>query len=302
MKVRFWGARGSIPTPGPETIRYGGNTACVEVTADDGRLFIFDAGTGIRKLGHALMQGDCGKGCGHINLFISHTHWDHIQGFPFFAPLFNKGNTITIHGMGSSEKNLKSLLSGQMQFTYFPVILDHLDATINFEQMVRDIPRTIDGMEITGHMLNHPGGSLAYRFRLNGKTCIYATDTEPFREALLASSDEKQTDDAFSRKIDHHITALEQEYINFFKDADLLIYDSQYTAKEYRRFIGFGHTYVDYAVRIATAAQVKQLVLFHHDPNHDDNTIDTILADARKQVPENGPRIIAAIEGMELTP
>jgi phosphoribosyl 1,2-cyclic phosphodiesterase len=288
LNITFWGVRGSIPTPGPETVFYGGNTSCVEVRTSDDRLFIFDAGTGIRNLGRALMPTAFGQGKGEAHLFISHTHWDHIQGFPFFAPFFVPGNRFYVHGLGSSEKNLKGLLSRQMKFCFFPVILERLAARIEFVPLKKAAEFTIDNITAATRLLNHPGGSLAYRFMADDKVCIYATDAEPYRESILRDTLAKthSKGNIFNRRLEDHITLLEQELVGFFHGADVLIYDAQYTREEYPRFVGFGHSHAEYALELALAARVKHLVLFHHDPNHNDDMVKQIAHRAAQQLAE----------------
>ena len=180
MRITFWGVRGSVPAPGPEMNRYGGNTACVELTTDDGKLFIVDAGTGIINLGRRMMAGDFGQGKGEASVFLSHAHWDHIQGFPFFQPLFVPGNEWDLYAPGSGGQQLETTLAGQMEYTYFPVTLEQLDATIRFHDLVES-QFSIGPARIVTQYLNHPALTLGYRLECDGVTVVYVADHEPQR-------------------------------------------------------------------------------------------------------------------------
>lgn len=266
MKLTYYGVRGSIPAPGPETTGYGGNTSCVTIEAAD-RLLIFDAGSGIRKLGNELLAKQFGKGRGKADLFISHTHWDHIQGLPFFVPVYIKGNELTIFGEQRLGKTLDEVVEGQQEPPNFPEGAK-LMSTMNYAHLKEWDTVNRGDIKVTCARLNHPNGVYAYRVQLGDKAIVYATDTE-------------------------HYAAPDWKLLKLAEDADVLIYDGQYTPEEYPKKIGWGHsTYVEGA-RIAKLAGVKELHLFHHDPSHDDRTIDEIVLHAR----ELFPNTFAAREG-----
>ncbi len=263
--VRFWGVRGSIPSPGPKTQRYGGNTPCVEVRCGD-ELLIFDLGTGVRALGDTL------NALGHpvrASIFVSHYHYDHLQGLPFFNPVFVPKHSFTVYGAPRGGRTVKEILSGQMAQPYFPVTVEQ---TFRAQFSWRDIrpgetleigPATVRTAE-----LNHPGGNLGFRVESQGRSVVYATDVE-------------------------HGSHMDAQLIEFARGADMLIIDAMYTEAEYRgRKTGWGHSTWEAAVEVANTAQVKQLVLFHHDPIRTDEDMDALVETVRKHRPET----IAAIE------
>jgi CheY-like chemotaxis protein len=288
MKVRFWGTRGSVAKPGHTTLRHGGNTSCVEVRADDGTLIVLDCGTGAHGLGQALLSR--GPRCdGH--LMITHTHWDHIQGFPFFAPLFVPGNTWEIYAPGAIGRQLERTLSGQMEYNYFPVTLEQLAATIRFHDLSEG-EFTIGGVRVTAQYLNHPALTLGYRLQAGGVAVVYSVDHEPHAENPAARAEGEPP----RHKED-------QRHIDFLADADLVIHDSQYTIAEYPQKTGWGHTPAEWAVDYAIAARVKRLALTHHDPLRDDDAVDGVVAMCRRRSEAAGGKleIFAAAEGQELS-
>jgi phosphoribosyl 1,2-cyclic phosphodiesterase len=280
MTVRFWGVRGSIPSPGPQTCRYGGNTACVEVRAA-GELLILDAGTGIRQLGLALNESG---GPVRGTILISHAHWDHIHGLPFFAPAMAPGNRFQVYGCTGTPAHLRSILAGQMETPYFPVSLDDLPDTLEFHELPEDAIR-VGPLTIRTMRLHHPGMALGFRIELGRRSLVYATDHEP------------------TPAVNGGEPPLDSDLIRFASGADLLICDAQYTGEEYRRHVGWGHSSVTDAVRLALAAGVRQMALFHHDPERTDAALDALLAEAQAEIVRRGGTMdcIAATEGMELT-
>jgi phosphoribosyl 1,2-cyclic phosphodiesterase/DNA-binding response OmpR family regulator len=283
MKVRFWGTRGSIATPGGATLRYGGNTSCVEVRSDTGEVILIDCGTGAHAFGKALQEQ--GKACsGHI--LISHTHWDHIQGLPFFAPLFVEGNEWHIYGPRGLSQSLRDVLAGQMEFEYFPVTLNQFKAKIHYHEVVEG-GFAIGDVRITTHYLNHPALTVGYRIEADGASLVYASDHEPHSAAAGEGHGEDiETGDA--------------EHVEFMADADLVIHDAQYTASEYPGKIGWGHSTIEYAVDAAIAARVKQLALYHHDPGRSDEAVDQLVELGRARVRAAGSSliVIGAAEGV----
>jgi len=289
--VHFWGVRGSIAAPGPETARYGGNTPCVSIE-HDGRILILDAGTGIRKLGIALQAAAAGRPL-EVDLLISHTHWDHIQGFPFFVPAFVPRNRVRVFGPRSAEKPLEKVLRGQMDVEYFPVALGDMAAQISVEEY-RGQHVDIGPFHVVPGYLNHPGVTLGYRIELPGLTIAYATDTEPYRSFLPGQAGD-QAVAAFGKDQDASL-------IDLVRGADVYIADAQYSPDEYRTKVGWGHTNYADTVDLAIEAGVKRLVLFSHDPMHDDAAVDRKLAHCRVLMAERGAdiEVIAAAEGVPL--
>jgi diguanylate cyclase (GGDEF)-like protein len=284
MRVRFWGTRGSIATPGPKTARYGGNTSCVEVRAADGTVIILDCGTGARELGLHLAQTMARPM--RLHLFIGHTHWDHIQGFPFFVPAFLPGSELNIYAPFGFQRGLEEAMAGQMEYSYFPVKMRDLRSRIHFTELDEGFFRVGDVLVETQFM-NHTAPTVAYRMTSDGATVVYATDHEPFWNA--------------SGRVSQHPG--DERHITFLRGANLVIHDAQYTGDEYGDKVGWGHSSVEYALDVALAAGVERLVLFHHDPAHDDETMERIEAMARGHVARRGQAldVLAAREGLELT-
>jgi phosphoribosyl 1,2-cyclic phosphodiesterase len=287
--VKFWGTRGSIPTPGNRTRRYGGNTSCVEVRFDD-TLFICDAGTGLRELGVDLLSRyDRLEG----HLFISHTHWDHIQGFPFFSPVYRPTTTVHVYDVESTDDRIRRLLQGQMSSEeYFPVHFHELGAAIRFANLGSG-QKTIDGATVSYHEQTHPGRSFGYGFSRDGKKVVYATDNE------LDLIVENQTDCVKQPDV---LRRLPDSFVRFAADADLLIADGQYTDDEYMAKTGWGHARASTAVDLAVQAHVKQLAIFHHDPMHSDRDIDATIEACRRRAAQHGSDLVVfgAREGLEL--
>ena len=261
MHVRFWGVRGSIPSPGPKTVRYGGNTPCVELTCGDETLIV-DAGTGIRDLGFDLMRRAAGgpvKG----RLFIGHTHWDHIQGFPFFTPLYLPATKFQIYGMHGTTKTFQDVMAGQMQSTYFPVQLQDLASKPEFIEI--NGPVQAGPVKVTHTFLNHPGITVGYRFEYDGKVVSYISDHEPYGTLNVKGEFSDKEDAAIAR---------------FVAGSDLLICEAQYTADEYKQKRGWGHSTFKDVLDLAQNAGVKRMAIFHHDPLHDDDKLDARLVDS----------------------
>jgi len=258
MKVRFWGTRGSIATPGRGTIRFGGNTSCVEVTTDSGVQLILDCGTGARELATSMMSGGAqGLNC---HILLGHTHWDHIQGFPFFAPLFVPGNKITVCGPKGSGGTLHEVLSGQMEFDYFPVEIGQLPATITFQEL-EEGTHEIGGARVIVQYLHHPAMTLGYRVEADGAAVVYSSDHEPFSETFWHGNPAAGHPESIVHEGD-------RRHARFLQGAGLVIHDAQYTPEEFPAKKTWGHSTYEYAVGLATAAGVQRLALTHHDPTH----------------------------------
>jgi ribonuclease BN (tRNA processing enzyme) len=272
LKVRFWGTRGSIAKPGPTTARYGGNTSCIEVRSSRGTLVVIDCGTGSHGLGQALLAEGAARGC----LLISHTHWDHIQGLPFFAPLFVPANEWDICGPKGLSGSLRETLSGQMESTYFPVALESLGATIRYWDLLKGSFQ-VDDIRVSTHHLNHPALTLAYRLEADGASIVYACDHEAYSHAAAAGN--------------VNLDGPDLRHAEFAAGADLLIHDAQYTAAEYPSKINWGHSTVEYAMLVAREAGVKQLALTHHDPLRTDDRLDELVKSARATMRDAGSSI-----------
>jgi phosphoribosyl 1,2-cyclic phosphodiesterase len=271
MRIRFWGTRGSLAKPGPSTIRYGGNTSCVEVRAADGTLIILDCGTGAHDLGRSLVASGERPIRGH--LLLTHTHWDHIQGFPFFAPLFIQGNEFDVYAAQGLGQRLEDTLAGQMEYTYFPVTLGQLGATIRYHELSEG---TFDlgAVQVTARYLNHPGLALGYRLEAGGVAMVYATDHEPHSRHHPEVAGPAQV---------LPVHREDQRHVEFLAGADLVIHDAQYTLEEYPSKLTWGHSPAELAVDFALAAGVKRLALFHHDPLRDDAALDQLVESCRRR-------------------
>ena len=271
FSVKFWGVRGSIAVPGPRTVRYGGNTSCLEVRCGE-HLIILDAGTGIRELGYKLLpELPCG-----INIFITHTHFDHICGLPFFVPLFIPGNTIDLWaGHLQPEYALKQVLTEMMMAPLFPVPPEIFQAGVEYKDFtVGDVLEPHPGVIVRTAKLNHPNQATGYRIDFAGKSICYITDTE------------------------HPEFGRDPGILELLQGSDLVIYDSMYTDGTYENFKGYGHSTWEEGVRLVKAAGAKRLVIFHHDPTHDDDMMDAIGLEAEQVLPGT----VVAKEGMTLTP
>lgn len=284
MQVRFWGTRGSMAKPGPDTIRYGGNTSCVQVTSAAGTLLIIDCGTGAHGLGQMLMKEGPKPTRGHV--LISHTHWDHIQGIPFFAPFFIPGNKWDFYAPKGFGESLRETLAGQMEYTYFPITPEAFGAELNYNNLSEGVFR-IDDIVIRTRYLNHPALTIAFRIEVDGAVVVYACDHEPH-----------------SREAADGISPLDGQdlaHAEFLRDADLVIHDAQYLASEYAGKIGWGHSTVEYSLQVCKTAGVKQLAITHHDPLRNDDAIDTMIDGLRSSLGPDSPlHVFAAAEGMNL--
>ncbi|MFZ0826764.1 MAG: MBL fold metallo-hydrolase [Verrucomicrobiia bacterium] len=267
--------RGSIPTPGPTTVRYGGNTSCVEVRMG-GEIILLDAGTGLRALGRSLLAEFKGKPL-NLTMLLTHTHWDHIQGLPFFGPIYDSQCRLRILGCEGARKGLVNALTGQMESTYFPVPFNKLPSNIEIEEL-KDFNFNIGPVCVRAMRANHPGLCVGYRLLSPDSLMAFFPDAEP------------------------RPGGKDREMIEFLRDVDLLILDSQYDAREYREHVGWGHGCVDDSVALALQAGVKHLSLFHHDPDHDDRRMDGLVRHARRLVAKRRAKlqVDAAREGMRI--
>ena len=271
MKIRFWGTRGSIPTPGQRTVRYGGNTACVEVRDATDHLLVLDAGTGLRELGIKLN----GTSPLTVDLLLSHLHWDHIQGIPFFRPVYDPKSTLRLYGP-TQHRPLRELLGLGMDDPFFPVDLDGLPVYLEIHEVESGSERRIGPYQVSATTIFHPAPALAYRIEADGRTIVYATDTE----------------DPFSGQTN--------PVIELARDADVLIHDGQFLDADFKK--GWGHSTVSSALEVATRAHAKRLILYHHDPDRTDDALDRIAVEAQQAADAQGGglEVTVAREGTEL--
>ncbi|MFH0900842.1 MAG: MBL fold metallo-hydrolase [Pseudomonadota bacterium] len=303
MKVRFWGVRGSIPTPGRETNRYGGNTSCVEVLPNRGPHIIIDAGTGIRKLGKEMAHSGFEVGQGTSHLLISHTHWDHIQGLPFFARLYQEGNKLFVYARQLDDTHLRAVFASQTEDPYFPVPFNSVKAQVAFRELVEGARFWLGPAEVSCTRLNHPSIAIAYRIDCDGGSMVYASDTGPFTDVLLEDEFISTPPVAGSPPDPQclaKLQAMRDGLVGLSHQADFLIYDTQFTPEEYRQKPHWGHSAPKDAVEIALAAGVKKLALFHHSPSRTDDEIETILKETRAATEGTGLEVVAAYEQLEV--
>lgn len=303
MRVKFWGVRGSIPCPGFQTAKYGGNTACIEIRFDDiGRQIIIDAGSGLRELGNFMMGYDLPKGPITTSIYLSHTHWDHIMGFPFFTPIYLPSTRIEVFGPVSHESDtLETIVGGQMTYRYFPVRQAELAATMSYANLKEGRFELGDGITLITKYLNHPILCLGYRFEYKDKVFCTAYDTEPYQNLFCTDPNDSEYDELMATE--GELVAKEQNEAleQFVTGADLLVYDAQYTQEEYAPSkLGWGHSPMETAIAVARRRQVKRLALFHHEPIRSDEQFDTLAMQYAQSGGEVEPEIFFAREGAEI--
>ena len=291
MKVRFWGVRGSIASPGPRTVRYGGNTTCIEVRSDANELIILDGGTGIFQLAQTLFK----EMPLTAHVFITHTHWDHIQGLPFFIPLFIPGNKVRIHGAYDivSDSGVEQVMAVQLQYSYFPVREAEMKARIEYETLTVGAPFAVNDATVTSVMLNHPVIDLGYRVDCNGKSVFFTGDHEPWCNIYDPADAEYAQ---YQRIIDEKDAAV----VDAIRGVDLLIADCSYTVAEYPAKRGWGHGTFDAAIDLGRRAGAKKVICTHHEPTRFDDELERVFGEAVARAAPGGPVVVLAYEGLEI--
>jgi phosphoribosyl 1,2-cyclic phosphodiesterase len=303
MILKFWGVRGSIPSPGPNTVKYGGNTLCLELRLpDQERLIIFDAGSGIRELGDSLSADNGNKGCLNADIFLTHTHLDHILGLPFFAPIHNPGTRLKIYGPVTCEEDpLEEVIGGQLSYRYFPIRQHELGADIEYIDLMEGKYNLGRGITLTAKYLNHPLLALGYRVEYRDKVLCTAYDTEPFYNVFCTDTSDASFDEILASEGARAAREENRRMEEFFKDADLLIHDGQYTQSEYENAKrGWGHSPIEYVVEAAKRAKVKRLAICHHDPLRTDCQLDELSQVYVNEEYAGGMKVFFAREGQEV--
>ncbi len=300
MQLIFWGVRGSYPVPGPATVRYGGHTSCVELRSHNGECLVVDAGTGLRGLGKKLAGENFHSDETEYNLVLSHVHWDHIQGLPFFEPAYMGGSKIVVHAPRAAADELRQVIGGITRHEFFPVDLDAVPASFEFREVLPGREFKIGAFELLPIGLNHPFGAVGYRIDADGNSMAYISDTAPFdrmlhKQHFTAAPEEPSVEDR--KVLDDMRTAL----VKALEDVDTVIYDTHFTSDEYEHFPHWGHSTPDHALDICEQAGVRQLILYHHAPAHDDNMMDKIGAEYRQKGSKQGVSVLVAREHMQLT-
>ncbi len=295
FKIKFWGVRGSIPCPGPKTAKYGGNTSCIQIKTDLDYQIVIDAGTGIRNLSASLLSDPEVKKPLKIFLFFTHTHWDHIMGFPFFSPIYIPNTEVTIFGPVTFEDEpLEKVIGGQLTYRYFPIRQDELRSSIKYIPLKEGSMKLPGDLNISYKFLNHPILCLGYRIEYKKKVFCTCYDHEPFINLFKDDPTNEEEGRIVSEENNARINA-------FFNHADLLVHDSQYTTAEYVKYTGWGHSTYKYAITQAIKANVKKLALFHHDPERTDNQLNFIGQTFKEKYSNYGTDIFPAYEKLEIT-
>jgi phosphoribosyl 1,2-cyclic phosphodiesterase len=297
MQITFWGVRGSYPVPGAATVRYGGQTSCVEVTSAAGETLIVDAGTGMRALGNKLMRE--ATQAQHYHVLLSHVHWDHIQGLPFFSPAYVAGTRISMYALLTAADELQQVIGGITRHEFFPMSLEAVPAQFEFHQVEPGVDFDLGSFHVMPIALNHPFGSVGYRVDGDGSSWAYIADTAPFDRVLhkqhfLAGPEALSEDDRIA------LGAMRDALVQRLEGVDTVVYDTHFTEDEYRRFPHYGHSTPDQALEICAAARVRRLVLYHHAPSHGDEQMDRIAAEYLRKGAGVGIEVLTSFEGMSL--
>ncbi len=302
FSVKIWGDRGSMPVPGPDTVIFGGNTSCIEVRCGK-RLIVIDAGSGIRSLGDWLVRNDLKNGPIDADVFLTHTHWDHIMGFPMFTPIYVPGTTLRIRGpVNFEDETLEQVIGSQLSYRYWPVRQDELAAKITYQSLKETQLDLGDGVVVRTKYLNHPVLCLGYRIEYEGKAFVTAYDHEPFVNLFPTDPKDPDYDAAIAEEGDKAAREENERIESFYRGVDLLIHDTQYSAKEYKaNKIGWGHSSFEYAINAANRSAVKRLLLFHHDPNRSDAELQELELFYQEKIRGKSKlRLDASREGMTI--
>ena len=300
FSVRFWGVRGSIPCPGRSTLRFGGNTSCLEIRAGE-RLIIVDMGTGVKLLGDHLMANDYKNGPLDIDIFISHTHWDHIMGLPMFTPIFVPRTKIRIWSSAAYDgESLKTIIGEQLSYKYWPVRLGEFVAQVEFREIRETSLDLGGGLKLTSKYLNHSMLCLGYRFEYQGKSIVCAFDHEPFRNIFPSDPEDPGFNETVAREGELAAKEENEKILRFYQGADILVHDTQFLSEEFESRIGWGHSSYEYAMEAASEAGVKKLVFFHHDPCRSDEQLKFIEKNFKNKPKGCLKKIIMAREGLTI--
>jgi phosphoribosyl 1,2-cyclic phosphodiesterase len=298
MQITFWGVRGSYPVPGAATVRYGGQTSCVEVRSSSGDIVIVDAGTGMRALGNKLLVEANGQPR-HHHVLLSHVHWDHIQGMPFFSPAYVPGTKISVYALLTAADELNQVIGGITRHEFFPMPLSAVPADFDFHQVEPGLDFSIGAFHITPIALNHPFGSVGYRIDGDGVAFAYVSDTAPFDQVLhkqhfLSGLETLSAADTTA------LTAMRAALVKRLQGVDTVVYDTHFLPEEYARFPHYGHSTPDQAIEVCAEAMVRRLVLYHHAPSHSDDQMDQIAATYLAKGAVRGIEVLTSFEGMSI--
>jgi phosphoribosyl 1,2-cyclic phosphodiesterase len=298
MQITFWGVRGSYPVPGAATVRYGGQTSCVEVRSARGTCLIVDAGTGLRALGGKLAREAAGQPRQH-HVLLSHVHWDHIQGLPFFEPAYVPGTRIAVYALLTAADELQQVIGGITRHEFFPMPLSAVPAQFEFLEVTPGLAVVIDDFRILPVALNHPFGSVGYRIEADDTAWAYVSDTAPFTDVLhkqhfLSGLEQLTADDLAA------LATMRAALVAALRGVDTVVYDTHFLPEEYARFPHYGHSTPDQALELCVEAGVRRLVLYHHAPGHGDDQMDQIAAQYLKRGEEVGVEVLTSFEGMTL--
>jgi phosphoribosyl 1,2-cyclic phosphodiesterase len=298
MQITFWGVRGSYPVPGSATVRYGGQTSCVETRTSSGDCIIVDAGTGMRQLDNKLAREAGGKP-GQYHVLLSHVHWDHIQGLPFFSPAYIPGTKISVYALLTAADELNQVIGGITRHEFFPMPLESVPASFDFQKVEPGVDFVIGRFHVSPIALNHPFGSVGYRIDGDGSSWAYVADTAPFDQVLhkqhFLSGPEPLTPDDVTA-----LGAMKQALVAKLQGVDTVVYDTHFLPEEYARFPHYGHSTPDQALDVCQEAGCRRLVLYHHAPSHTDEMMDKIAADYQAKGKARGIDVQTAFEGMTL--